>query len=718
MTLEPQLQIGLTHHRAGRLREAEETYRQILAAQPNHADAMHLLGLLQVQHRRHDLSIEMIRKAIGLNPMAADYHDNLGQVYFELKRIDEAMGSYRRAAELNPRHQRAHFNLANMLYMKERWTEAAAEYQLAAAITPGMVEAHQNLATTLQRLGRLDEAEASVKKALELNPKSAEARNTLGVLLSNRNRIEAAIAEYRVALASNPDFAPALSNLGAALQLMGRNEEAIAALRKSLTLLPDSPEALNNLGIALKDTGRLDESIKVFERCVALRPTSRDGLNNLGNAHKDCGNIPEAVSYYGRALVVGPADPRIHSNLVYTLQFHPGYDDESLYREQRRWNEIHALPLAASIKVHENDRSPKRRLRVGYVSACFYLQAEAFFVVPLLANHDAEQFEIHCYSSVMKTDRETERHKSAKVIWHDVVSLGDAEVAEQIRRDQIDVLVDLGMHMARNRLLVFARKPAPVQITWLAYPGGTGLDAMDYRITDAHMDPPEKETPYYREESIRLADCWCCFDPLSDLPAAARRESGTVRFGSINNPCKNNEPLVKLWARVMENVPGSTMVMLASGEGHRNRIRGMFERAGISPARVEFVDRLSRVDYLRLHDQIDVCLDTLPYNGITTTCDALWMGVPVVTLIGKTASGRAGLGILSSIELGELVAGSEDEFVRIAGELARDRARMGELRSSLRERMKGSVLMDAKGFARKMEAVYRDVWRRWCLGLR
>ncbi|HEY1922041.1 MAG TPA: tetratricopeptide repeat protein, partial [Tepidisphaeraceae bacterium] len=586
MSLEPQLQIGLTHHRAGRLREAEEAYRQILAAVPNHADAMHLLGLIQVHNKRHDLGIELIRKAISLNPSAADYHDNLGQVYFELQRIDDAMAYYRRAAELNPRHHRAHFNLGNMLYNKDRLTEAAAEYQLAAAITPGMAEAHQNLATTLQRLGRLDEAEASVKKALEINPKSAEARNTLGVLLSNRNRLEAAIAEYRIALAAKPDFAPALSNIGAALQMLGRNDEAISALRKSLSLLPNSPEALNNLGIALKDTGQLDESIKVFERCVALRPTSRDGLNNLGNAHKDCGNIAEAVSYYARALVVGPADPRIHSNLVYTLQFHPGYDDESLYREQRRWNEVHALPLAASIKSHENNRSIERKLRIGYVSAYFYLQAEAFFVVPLLVNHDAGQFEIHCYSSVLKEDRETQRHKSTNVIWHNVVSLDDQQLSEQIRQDGIDVLVDLSMHMARNRLLVFARKPAPVQITWLAYPGGTGLDAMDYRTTDGHMDPTEKETPYYREESIRLADCWVCFDPLINLPPAAPRESGPVRFGSINNPCKNNEPLVKLWARVMEGVPESTMLMLASGEGHRNRIRGMFQRAGISPARV------------------------------------------------------------------------------------------------------------------------------------
>jgi protein O-GlcNAc transferase len=714
MTPEPQLQAGLMHHQAGRLREAEEVYRSILANQPRNADAMHLLGLLQFQQQRHDLAIEIIGKAIALNPTAADYHDNLGQIYLAKNRIDEALASYRRATELNPRHPKAHFNFANMLYLKERLEEAAAEYRLAAAITPGMVETHQNLASTLQRLGRLDEAEASVRRALGLNTNSADAHNTLGVVHATRSQIPAAIAEYRLALAINPDFAPALSNLGAALRFAGQHKEAIEALRKSLKLLPDSTDAMNNLGIALRDTGELDESLKVFERCIALQPTKRDALNNLANTHKDAGNIPDAIAYYSRALVVGAPDPRIHSNMIYTLQFHPGYDDESLYREQRRWNEVHAVPLRSSIQRHENDRSPERRLRVGYVSAYFYAQAESFFVVPLLQKHDSEKFEIHCYASVIRPDRETERHKAAGVIWHNVVSLSDAQLAEQIRRDGIDVLVDLGMHMAQNRLLTFARKPAPVQVTWLAYPGGTGLDAMDYRITDEFMDPPEKPTPYYREESIRLADCWCCYDSLCDVPAAAKRQSGPVRCGSLNNPCKNNEPLVRLWARVMQAVPGSTILLLASGEGHRNKLRGMFQRAGISPVRVEFVDRVSRLDFLRLHDAIDVCLDTLPYNGITTTCDALWMGVPVVTLPGKTAAGRAGLSILSTIGLKELIAGSEDEFVRIALELALDRSRLGQLRSTLRGRMTQSPLMDAIGFTRKMEGAYREVWRRWC----
>jgi protein O-GlcNAc transferase len=708
------LEAGLAHHKEGRLREAEAAYRQILSDQPNNADALHFLGLIQFQSGRSDSAIEMIQRAIVLSPMTANYHDNLGLIYAHLGRIDEALASYRRAAELNPQHPKAIFNLANMLYFKERFQEAVVQYQRALKITPQMAEVHQNLGSALHRLGRLDEAEGSLRQALALRPNFPEARNTLGVVLGDKMQLDLAIAEYRQALAMKPDFAAAMSNLGASLRLRGQYKDAIEMLRKSLQLSPNAPEALNNLGIALKDTGQLDESVTVFQRCLALRPAMRDAWNNLANAHKECGDIQDSIACYSRSLVVAPPDSRIHSNMTYTLQFHPGYDDESLFREQRRWNELHALSLQSSIRPHENDRSPERRLRVGYVSAHFYAQAESFFVTPLLERQDLEQFEVHCYSSVIRPDSTTARLKSKPFVWHDVLGWPDADVAEQIRRDRIDVLVDLAMHMANNRMLVFARKPAPVQITWLAYPGGTGLDVMDYRITDGYMDPPEKQTDYYRERSIRLADCWCCYDSLSDIPPAANRAAGPVRFGSINNPCKNNEPLLRLWSRVLQAAPDSTILILASGEGHRNKLRAIFQRAGVAPRRVEFVARSSRNEYLRMYDMIDICLDTLPYNGITTTCDALWMGVPVVTLPGKTAAGRAGLSILSTIGMPELIAGTEDEFVKIAGELAFDRPRLAQLRSTLRERMQRSPLMDSAGFARKMESAYREAWRNWC----
>ena len=353
----------------------------------------------------------------------------------------------------------------------------------------------------------------------------ADAHNNLGGVLAARVRLHEAVAHYRQALSLRPDFAAAMSNLGSALRLLGQRAEAIQVLRRAIQLAPDLAEAFNNLGIALKDDGQLDEAVATYRKCLAIRPSMADATNNLGNAYKDGGNVRDTVACYGRALALGPLEPGIHSNLVYTLQFHPGYDDESLFREQRRWNEIHAAPLKASFRTHDNDRSPDRKLRVGYVSAYFYSQAESFFVAPLLENHDRRQFEIHCYASVVRPDQFTRRLTSAADIWHDVLGSRDADLAEQIRRDRIDVLIDLAMHMAHNRMLVFARKPAPVQIAWLAYPGGTGLDAMDYRITDAFMDPARKPGELLSRAVLAIARLLVLLRPhVRSAPGAASNQ--------------------------------------------------------------------------------------------------------------------------------------------------------------------------------------------------
>jgi predicted O-linked N-acetylglucosamine transferase (SPINDLY family) len=716
MSVEQKLQTGLAHHQAGRVRDAEAAYRQILAERPNHPDALHLLGIIENQSGRPQNAVDLIGRAIAANPNYADYHQSLGLVLRRMGRQDEAAAAHRRAVELNPRHRQAHFDLANLLLMKGQLEQAIAEYGKAIEINPQFAEAHQNLGCALHRAGRLEAAEAHLRRALAIQPKMTDAYNNLGGVLAARMRLAQAVEAYREALRQRPDFAAAMSNLGSALRLLGHRAEAIQVLRRAIELAPDMPEAFNNLGIALKDDGQLDEAVATYRKCLALRPTMADATNNLGNAYKDCGNVRDTVACYGRALALGPPNPGIHSNLVYTLQFHPGYDDESLFREQRRWNEVHATPLKPSIRPHENDCSPDRKLRVGYVSAYFYSQAESFFVAPLLENHDRQQFEIHCYSGVVRPDQFTRRLKSAADIWHEAQGLTDADLAEQIRRDRIDVLIDLAMHMAHNRMPMFARKPAPVQIAWLAYPGGTGLDAMDYRITDAFMDPPQNPTTYYREQSWRLPDCWCCYDPMCDLPPAPPRTDGPIRFGSINNPCKNNDAILSLWARIMSGVRDSRLLMQSFSEVDKNRIRSIFHAAGVAPDRIEFVPRKQRSDYLRLYDSIDIGLDPLPYNGITTTCDALWMGVPVVTLAGRTAAGRAGLSILSTVGLTELIAHTPEQYVEIVTQLAGDPPRLAQLRSTLRERMIRSPMMDGPGFARKMESAYRQMWQRWCNG--
>jgi predicted O-linked N-acetylglucosamine transferase (SPINDLY family) len=313
------------------------------------------------------------------------------------------------------------------------------------------------------------------------------------------------------------------------------------------------------------------------------------------------------------------------------------------------------------------DPSPDRRLRVGYVSPDFYGHAECFFVLPLLKSHDRKHFEIHCYSSVRNSDKATGFLKSLADFWRDVAEKSDEQLADKIRADRIDILVDLSMHMAFNRLLMFAQKPAPVQVTWLAYPGGTGLDAIDYRLTDSVIDPPGVDA-FCSEKSIRLADCWCCYDPLGDVPPAAKRSDGPITFGSLNHPCKLNKPTLELWAKVLQA-------------------------------------------YLRLYDRIDICLDPLVYNGITTTCDALWMGVPVITRVGETGPGRAGFSLLTAVGLADLIAGSDEQFVSIAVKLAADPTLRGDFRTSLRDRITQSPLMNAPRFARNVESAYGQMWR-------
>ena len=356
-------------------------------------------------------------------------------------------------------------------------------------------------------------------------------------------------------------------------------------------------------------------------------------------------------------------------------------------------------------------------MKIGYVSSNFYRQAECFFVAPLLEHHDHEQFEIHCYSSVNRPDAITAQLQTSADVWHDVLRMSNETLAESIRAEGIDILVDLSMHMGNKRLTMFACKPSPVQVTWLAYPGTTGLDTIDYRLTDAHMEPLGADDSWSSEQPVRLPDCWCCYEPLGEYPAVnplPAIENGYVTFGSLNTPMKFNEPLLQTWAKVLAEVPRSRLLLLGSEGAWQEFVRSIFAAAGVEPDRVSFAKPCPWVEYLNLYRTIDIGLDPLPYNGITTTCDALWMGVPVVSLLGHTPAGRAGLGLLRTVGLPELVAATENEFVRIATELAGNRPRLIELRSTLRERMQGSPLMDGRRFARNVEAAYRTMWQRWC----
>ncbi len=332
-------------------------------------------------------------------------------------------------------------------------------------------------------------------------------------------------------------------------------------------------------GLGHQEAGRLELAEEVYREILARDGNQAGVLNNLANVLKDSGRIKEAVDCCRKAVAMEPGNAAIHSSLCYKLHFHPEYDRAGLFKELREWDRRHGGKPAA-VK-YENDRSPDRRLRIGYVSPDFYGHAECFFVLPLLEGHDRRAMEVHCYASVRRPDKATELLKSCAHIWHDVHDLSDDELAKKIRGDRIDILVDLTMHMAFNRLPMFAQKPAPVQVTWLAYPGGTGLSAIDYRLTDNWMDPTGEADEFYAEQSVRLPDCWCCYHPLGGVPPAAAREREAVTFGSLNNPCKLNDSTLRLWAKVLTSVRDSRLFLLVESERQRQQIGQMMARVGV-----------------------------------------------------------------------------------------------------------------------------------------
>jgi predicted O-linked N-acetylglucosamine transferase (SPINDLY family) len=683
MTLHEQLKSGLSHHQAGRLAEAETIYRQVLAQQPNHADALHLLGVLAGHAGRLNEAPDLIRRAIAICSTKAIYYSNLGKALTDTGQFDEAIAACRQAIRLKPGFAEAHYNLGNALKDKEQFSEAIASYRQAIRVQPDYAEAHGNLGIVLAEVGQLEEAIASYRQAIRLRPGLAEAHYNMGITLQNKGRFDEAIAAYRQAIRLKPDYAEAHNNLGNALMDVGQLEEAIASYRQAIRLKPDYAEAHSNLGNALKDMGQLDEAIASYRRAARLKPDYA---------------VP-------------------HSNLIYGLHFHPAYDARMIYEEHQRWNHQFADPLRTSVQPHVNDRNPDRRLRIGYVSPDFREHCQSFFTIPLLSNHDREAFEIFCYAHVLRPDAVTERIRGYAQVWRSILRMTDAEAARNIREDRIDILIDLTMHMARGRPLIFVRKPAPVQAAWLAYPGTTGLDAIDYRLTDPYLDPPGLNDQFYSETSIRLPDSFWCYDPLATqvpVNALPAQTHGHITIGCLNNFCKVTEPVLRLWAQVLKTVPRSRFIMLCPEGSRRQPLLDLLQREGISPDRIELVARRPRLQYLDLFHRIDVGLDSFPYNGHTTNLDSFWMGVPVITLVGQTVVGRAGLSQLTNLGLPELIAQTPEQYVQIAAESAGDLPRLAELRRTLRGRMQASPLMDGPRFARNIEAAYRQMWRNWC----
>ncbi len=440
---------------------------------------------------------------------------------------------------------------------------------------------------------------------------------------------------------------------------------------------------------------------------------------NLAKALRDEGKLDEALDGYRRAVALQPAFAEAHDGLLFTLQYRPGVTLAELAAAHREYDRVHAQPLRREWRPHENVRDPQRQLRVGFVSPDFGRHPVGFFLVRCLENLDRRECETVCYSTRNIPDDLATRLQAAAAIWRDVAGLSDGQLAEQIRGDRIDILFDLAGHTGGTRLLTFARKPAPIQITWIGYEGTTGLEAMDYILADRYTIPAGTE-PFYQERVLRMPDSYVCYDPPSaasepgPLPAV---QDGFVRFGSFSNLAKITPQVVEVWAKILERVPQSRLMLkyLVLGDASvRDRYLGMFTALGVDPARIELLPSSQHGEYLAAYRGVDIALDPFPFGGGVTTCDALWMGVPVVTCPGETFAGRHSLSYLSTIGLTESIARDLDEYVEIAAGLAGDLPRLAALRAGLRERMAVSPLCDGRRFAENFMKILRGVWREWC----
>ena len=789
MTMRPAvkhlLNDGLAQHQAGKPAAAAACYRQILNREPQHTDALHLLGIAERDQGHLQDALQQLQRVVRLRPNFAEAYGNLGLVYAELDRPSEAAQSYERAIELNPALVEPRYNLGNLrrdrgesaaalrcyeaalarrpfaagyaacaalLLELNRHAEAATAYRAAcelapndaalwntlgsvlqwqrqfeAAISchhratqidPNLAEAHNNLGNALKDYERPAESIVCYRRALEINPKLTAAWNNLGNACLALGRGNEAMLAFNQALRIDPAFAEAHLNLGNVLKLRGNLAEATFCFRQALALKANFVEAHNNLGVVLTEQGQHAEAIAALETALSLNVEFAEAHNNLGNVYKNQGRLEAALASFRQALALCPTYHAAHSNLLFTMNYVDGVSPQEIFDLHRDFNARHAARYAVEGKSHANTREPARRLKIGYISPDFRAHACAFFVKPIFENHSRDAVEVYAYAEVANPDAVTAELRALTDEWRSTVGLSDAQVAAMIRADEVDVLVDLAGHTANARLLALARKPAPVQVTYLGYPATTGLDVMDYRLTDGVTEPVGSSERYYTEELVRLPQCLWCYAPFADMPAVTALPAltnGYVTFGSFNNFAKIGPRVIELWAAVLRAVPNSriTLITIPAGTAQAE-LRDRFAALGVATERVVMHDRLLRREYLDLFSEVDIALDPFPCNGGTTTCDALWMGLPVVALTGETFLSRASYSILSAVNLTGYAAADVTAYQDICVKASRELETLARVRAQLRKQLTTSPLLAAPAFTRDLEAAYRALWQRWC----
>jgi len=682
------MQRAIACYQSKDLAGAADACNAVLAQAPHHADARHVLGLIEFAKGNTATAIEHLRLAVAANPAAADFHVNLGQVFERAKRYDEALEAYRNAAQVEPARAAAHFRLGRLLGVLRRWPEAIPH----------------------------------LKTAARLDPRNARGWFSLGLSQYHSGDPAAAEASYRACLSIEPDDYPATLNLGAMLLQQGKVEAAVESLERARSLRPDQTEPLTNLGAAHLREGRIDAAVAILSQALTL-PGGVDAVaGNLAGALTDQARHGDAMDILRRAIAndPSPADAAWH-NYLFSMHYAPDYDPAFGAAEHKRWGTLVAGMVRRDPRPFAGPRDPEKKLTVGFVSPDFCAHPVATFLGPLFDGIDRSRFGIVALAQQTVRDETTARLQARTERWIEIQNMSDQAALDAARAVPVDILIDLAGHTSGNRLGIFARRAAPVQVTYLGYPATTGLGEIDYRLTDAWADPVGIAEAHYAERLYRLPQGFLCYRPPASAPAVVASPAaakGFVTFGSFNNLAKLTDRTIADWATVLSRVPESRLVLKSrplGDDGTRERIAARFAAHGIGAERLNLLGRLASAEsHLAAYGQIDIALDTYPYNGTTTTCEALWMGVPVLTIAGRGHVSRVGVSLLRAIGMDELIAGTPSAYIERAVTLALDRARLAALRAALRPAMQQAPLMDAAAFCRKFETALRDMWRRWC----
>jgi protein O-GlcNAc transferase len=607
--------------------------------------------------------------------------------------------------------------------------DAAAQiYRQVLAIQPDCYDALRLLAVALRQRGQVEPALVLLRQAIALAPQMAPAYCDLGECLRDCREIEEAASSFATAARLAPAWASPLVHLGVMEQANGRPDRAATAFTRALAIDPANLVALNNLAMLLAADHQYERATQLLENALKITPNSTETLSNLGAVYLEQGQVEPAISVTRAAVNAAPGPSRAAHNLLHALLYSDRITPGEVFAEHAAWGRQFPPPSSS----HTNTRDPHRRLRIGYVSPDFRRHPLAMFIEPVLARHDPRQFHITCYSDAPFPDEITQRLRQHPQQWRNTARLSTNQFTDLIQSDTIDIFVDLSVHGGDNRLSAFALKPAPVQITWLGYAHTTGLPAIDYRVTDAHVDPLGKTEHLHTESLLRLPQTLWCYQPppetqdkngdaasfkLAASPFASSIPQADVTFGSFNRLAKLSDSALLLWAQILHQVPHSRLSLMAAGlgdEATRCQIRARSATAGIDPSRLILHLPASAAEYYRHLASLDIALDPFPFNGGATTCNALWMGVPVVTLAGAAPISRVGVSILTNVGLPELIAHDPHQYVAIAVALAQDHQRRHQLRVELRNRMAHSPLCDSANFVAHLEAAYRHVWQTWC----